>query len=579
MLRTYLRPYRTTVALVVLFQIVQTAATLYLPTLNADIIDNGVVAGDTSYILRRGSVMLGVTLVQISGAAFAVLLGARAAMAMGRDIRAATFDRVQTFSTREVKHFGAPSLITRTTNDVQQVQMLAAVLLTVAAAGPITAVGGVILALGQDVALSGVLLLALPALIIVIGVLVRLIVPAARVMQGRIDEVNRVMREQITGIRVIRAFVRDRHEQRRFRATNTDLMGTALQVGRIQAYFGASFMLISNLSAGAMVWFGGHRIADGSMQPGTLVAFLSYVTLTLTAIVMAMGVVMQAPRARVSAERIDEVLRTETSLTEPARAVTHLSGSNGDGPHGDLVISGATFGYPGADEPVLRGVDLVAHPGQTTAIVGSTGSGKSTLVNLIPRLFDVDDGSVTIDGVDVRAMDRALLTDAVALVPQAGYLFTGTIASNLRYGNPEATDAELWRALEVAQGYEFVAAMPDGLDTRTGQGGTTVSGGQRQRLAIARALLARPCIYVFDDAFSALDNSTDAALRAALADEIDDAAQVVVAQRVSTIREADRIVVLENGCVVGVGTHDDLQEHCPTYAEIVSSQLTLQEAM
>lgn len=573
MLRAHLRPYRATVALVVVFQLVQTIATLYLPALNADIVDRGVVNGDTDYIVDRGGIMLAVTLVQIVCAACATFLGARTAMALGRDVRSATFSQVQTFSTREMNHFGAPSLITRTTNDVQQVQMLVVVLFTVSLAAPITAVGGLVLALRQDVPLSGVLLLSLPVLLAVVGILIRAMTPAARAMQGRIDVINRIMREQITGIRVIRAFVRDLYEQRRFAGANTDLLDVSLRVGRIQAFFGASAMLISNISAIAVVWVGGHRVADGSMEVGSLIAFLSYVTLTLTAVMMAMGVIMQAPRAKVSAGRIQEVLQTETSLTEAPQPVTSLPGP------GVLEVRRATFGYPGAAEPVLHAVDLTARPGQTTAIVGSTGSGKSTLIKLIPRLFDVDDGSVSIDGVDVRALHRRLLTDTVGIVPQAAYLFTGTVASNLRYGNPEATDAELYHALEVAQARDFIDVMPNRLETRIGQGGTTVSGGQRQRLAIARVLVARPRIYVFDDAFSALDNSTDAALRAALADEVGDATQIVVSQRVSTIRNADRIVVLDAGRVVGTGTHDELLERCPTYAEIVSSQLTLQEAI
>jgi ATP-binding cassette subfamily B protein len=570
-LRASLRPHRRSVALVAGFQLVQTVATLYLPALNADIVDNGVVAGDTGYVIDLGTVMVAVTLLQITCASGATYFGARTAMAVGRDIRRALFERVRGLSIRDVDDFGTPSLINRTTNDVTQVQTLVVTMLTLAAAAPITAVGGVVLALGQDVALSGVLLLAVPVLIAVVGILIRALTPASWAMQGHLDSINRIMREHIAGVRVIRAFVRDRHEQRRFADANGELMDVSLRFGRITAFFGASANLVANLSAVAVVWVGGHRIVDGDMQVGALIAFLSYVTLTLSAVMMSMSVVVQAPRAKVSAQRIDEVLHTESSLPDPAVPVTELPRP------GTLEIRGATFGYPGAAEPVLHGVDLVARPGEITAIVGSTGSGKSTLVNLIPRLFDVDRGTVTIDGVDVRDLDRRVLTRNVGLVPQRAYLFTGTVADNLRYGNPDAGDAELWRALEIAQAAGFVQAMRDGLDTPIAQGGGTVSGGQRQRLAIARALVARPRIYVFDDAFAALDNATDAALRAALATAIGDAAQVVVAQRVTSIRHADRIVVLDAGRVTGAGTHDELVETDATYAEIVRSQLTLQE--
>lgn len=565
-----LAPYRQTLTALMGLQLVQAAATLYLPTLNAHIINRGVITGDTAYVVTRGAVMLGGTLVQIAAAGAATYLGTRTAMAIGRDLRSATYERVGRFSIRDIDRFGTPSLITRTTNDVMQVQMLVVMMLTMAAAAPITAVGGVALALGQDVPLSAVLLAAVPILLVIISLIIRGLIPASRVMQDRIEGVNLIMREQITGIRVIRAFVRDRGEQQRFGDANSELMDVSLRFGRITAFFGASAMLVSNLSAVAVVWFGGHRLADGDMEVGALVAFLSYVTLTLTAVMMAMGVVVQAPRARVSAERIREVLDTTSSLADPVHPATALPG------RGELEIRGASFRYPGADEPVLHDIDLVARPGETTAIIGSTGSGKTTLINLIP-LFDVDTGTVKIDGVDVRDIDRKLLTRTVGLIPQRAFLFTGTIADNLRWGDPDADDHELWRALEIAQANDFVAAMPDGLETQVGQSGSTVSGGQRQRLAIARALVARPRIYVFDDAFSALDNSTDAALRAALATEIGDAAQVVVAQRVSTIRDAERIVVLDAGRVTGVGTHHDLVDTNATYAEIVSSQLTLEE--
>jgi ATP-binding cassette subfamily B protein len=572
LLRAHLRPYRRAIVLVVLFQFLQTLATLYLPTLNADIIDNGVVKGDTDYIMRVGGGMLGITLLQVAAQIIAVYFGARTAMAVGRDVRSAIFTRVQDFSAREVGQFGAPSLITRTTNDVQQVQMLVLLTFTLLVSAPIMCVGGVVLALHQDVPLSSLILVIVPVLLIVVTLIIRKMRPLFRSMQVRIDKVNRIMREQIAGIRVIRAFVRDEHEQVRYGGANDELTDVSLRTGKLMALMFPSVMLIVNLSSVAVLWFGGHRIDTGSMQVGALTAFLSYLMQILMSIMMATFMFIMIPRAEVSSERIQEVLGTESSVRPPAHPVTRLDR------HGRLDLENVDFHYPGAEAPVLCGVHLTARPGEVTAVIGSTGSGKTTLLNLIPRLFDATGGRVLVDGVDVRDIDPALLSRTVGLVPQRPYLFTGTVASNLRYGNPDATDEELWRALEVAQAREFVEQMDGGLNAPIAQGGTNVSGGQRQRLAIARVLVHRPEVYLFDDSFSALDYATDAALRAALSRQIADATVVIVAQRVSTIRDADRIVVLDDGLVVGTGTHTDLMDTNPTYREIVLSQLTEQEA-
>ncbi|MEV1173004.1 ABC transporter ATP-binding protein [Nonomuraea sp. NPDC049784] len=572
LLRVQLRPYGKEITLVVLFQFVQTLATLYLPTLNADIIDDGVVKGDTGYIMRIGLVMLGVTLIQIICSIVAVYYGARTSMALGRDLRAAIFHRVQDFSAQEVNRFGSPSLITRTTNDVQQVQLLVLMTFTMMVAAPIMCVGGIVLALRQDAALSSLLLVVLPVMIVIVGLIVVRMRPLFRTMQERIDRINQVLREQITGIRVIRAFVRDRHERERFGVSNDQLTDVSLRVGRLMALMFPSVMLVVNLSSVAVVWFGGHRIADGTMQVGALTAVIAYLMQILMSVMMAMFMFMMIPRAEVCAERIEEVLGTEPTVHPPAKPVTP------ERRIGELELRSVDFRYPGAEEPVLSGVGFTARPGRTTAIIGSTGSGKTTLLNLIPRLFDATAGEVLVDGVDVRDLDPAVLSRAVGLVPQSPYLFSGTVASNLRYGRPDATDEELWRALEVAQAREFVEAMPGGLDEPISQGGTNVSGGQRQRLAIARTLVHRPEIYLFDDSFSALDYATDARLRAALDEEITDATIVIVAQRVNTIRDADRILVLEDGRVVGSGDHAELMTSCPTYREIVLSQLTEQEA-
>ena len=571
-LRNFLRPYKRPLALLIALQLVQTLAVLYLPTLNADIIDNGVIKGDTGYIIRLGLVMLAVSLVQITCAIGATYLGARTSMSVGRDLRAAVFHRVQDFSAREVGKFGAPSLITRTTNDVQQVQMLALLTFTLMVSAPIMCVGGIILALNQDVKLSALLLVIVPVLGIAVTLIISRMRPLFRSMQERIDGLNRILREQITGVRVVRAFVKDGWEQDRFETSSGELRDVAMSAGRLMSMMFPTVMLVMNLSSVAVLWFGGHRIASGGMQIGALTAFLSYLMQILMSVMMATFMFMMVPRAEVSAERIQEVLGTESSVAPPEVPIPIIEG------RGRLELRDVEFHYPGAEEPVLRGIDLDAHPGETTAVIGGTGSGKSTLLNLIPRLFDATGGSVRVDGEDVRVLDPTALSEAVGYIPQKPYLFSGTVASNLRYGNPDATDEELWHALEVAQARDFVEAMPEGLDAPISQGGTNVSGGQRQRLAIARALVRRPDIYLFDDSFSALDYATDAALRAALSRETADATVVIVAQRVSTIRNADRILVLDGGRVVGRGTHRELMEDNTTYREIVLSQLTEQEA-
>ncbi|WP_069759121.1 ABC transporter ATP-binding protein [Streptomyces sp. LUP47B] len=572
LLRTYLRPYEKPIAILVLLQFLQTCATLYLPTLNAGIIDNGVVNGDTGYILSFGALMIGISLVQVVCNIGAVFYGARTASALGRDLRAAVFDRVQSFSAREVGQFGAPTLITRTTNDVQQVQMLALMTFTLLVSAPIMCVGGIVLALGLDVPLSGVLVAVVPTLGICVTLIVRRLRPLFRSMQVRLDTVNRVLREQITGNRVIRAFVRDTYEEDRFRKANGDLTEISLKTGNLLALMFPVVMTTVNLSSIAVVWFGAHRIDSGGMQIGDLTAFLAYLMQIVMSVMMATFMFMMVPRAEVCAERVQEVLDTSSSVVPPLAPVRELRR------HGHLEIRGAGFRYPGAEEPVLKGIDLVARPGEVTAVIGSTGSGKSTLLGLVPRLFDVTDGEVLVDGVAVAEVDPVLLAKTVGLVPQKPYLFAGTVATNLRYGNPDATDEELWHALEVAQAKDFVSGLENGLDSPIAQGGTNVSGGQRQRLAIARTLVQRPEIYLFDDSFSALDYATDAALRAALAEETSEATVVIVAQRVATIRDADRIVVLDEGRVVGTGTHSELMTDNETYREIVLSQLTEAEA-
>lgn len=572
LLRKHLAPYRRAIALLVLLQLLQTCATLYLPTLNADIIDNGVVKGDTGYIMEFGGLMIAVSVAQVFGQIGAVYYGARTASALGRDVRAAIFDRVQSFSAREVGHFGAPSLITRTTNDVQQVQMLVLMSFTLMVSAPIMCVGGIVMALGQDVPLSAVLLAVVPVLGVCVSLIVKRMRPLFRTMQARLDTVNRVLREQITGNRVIRAFVRDEYEKGRFKKANTDLTEMQLATGRLMALMFPVVMTVVNVSSVAVVWFGAHRIDSGGMQIGALTAFLAYLMQIVMAVMMATFMFMMVPRAEVCAERIEEVLGTSSSVVPPKDPVRTLRR------HGHLEVRGAEFRYPGAEEPVLREVSLTARPGETTAVIGSTGSGKSTLLGLVPRLVDATAGEVLVDGENVRGLDPVLLAKTVSLVPQKPYLFSGTVATNLRYGNPDATDEELWYALEVAQAKEFVTELEGGLNAPVAQGGTNVSGGQRQRLAIARTLVQRPEIYLFDDSFSALDYATDAALRAALSRETAEATVVIVAQRVATIRDADRIIVMDEGRVVGEGRHHELMAENETYREIVLSQLTEAEA-
>jgi ATP-binding cassette, subfamily B, multidrug efflux pump len=567
LLKRYLQPYKGPLVAVVVLQFLGTLAALYLPTLNADIIDNGVAKGDTTYIIQVGAVMLAITFVQVICTIAAVFFGARTAMGFGRDTRAAIFHRVGSFSAREVTKFGAPSLITRTTNDVQQVQMLVLLTCTLMVAAPIMAVGGIVMALKQDVGLAWLIVVSVGALVTAISLIVTRMVPQFRRMQTRLDTVNRVLREQITGIRVVRAFVREDVERERFGKANDDLTETALSVGRLMALMFPTVMLVLNVSSVAVLWFGGHRIDAGEMQIGSLTAFLSYLMQILMSIMMATFMLVLIPRAAVCAERITEVLETDSSVVTTSSPVTELA------QHSVVELDGVAFQYPGAEDPVLSGISFTARSGQTTAIIGSTGSGKTTLLSLVPRLFDATEGHVRVDGIDVRDLDPDLLHSLIGLVPQKAYLFTGTIATNLRYGKPDATDDELWEALRIAQADEFVREIAEGLDAPVAQGGTNFSGGQRQRLAIARAVVRRPEIYLFDDSFSALDLATDARLRQALRPVTRESTVIVVAQRVSTVVDADQIVVLDDGRIVGTGTHDDLVATCPTYAEIVESQL------
>ncbi len=572
LLRTYLRPYQRQLFVVCVLLLIQAIANLYLPTLNADIINNGVVKGDTDYILRIGAVMLAVTFLLAVAAIVAVYFSARIAMAFGRDVRSDIFRAVQTFSQAEVNHFGTPSLITRNTNDVQQVQTVVLMALTVMISAPITAIGGIILAVRQDVPLSAILIVILPIMAIFIGSLLRQAVPLFQSLQVKIDRINQVMRETLAGVRVIRAFVRTRHEEARFDVASQDVMTTSLRVNRLFAIMLPGLMIILNLSTVAILWFGAARVDSGEMPIGNLTAFLQYVMLILFSVLQAVIMFIFVPRGAVSAGRIQEVLQAEPSVSRPAVATAVSK------PAGRVEFRDVEFRYPGAEDPVLRGITFSAGPGETTAIIGSTGSGKSTLISLIPRLYDVTGGSILVDGLDIRSMDPEDLWAAIGTVPQKAFLFNGTVASNLRFGDADATDEQLWHALEVAQAKTFVEEMEGGLEAPIAQGGSNVSGGQRQRLAIARAIVKRPPIYLFDDSFSALDFKTDALLRAALQRETRTATVLIVAQRVGTVMNADRIIVLDNGTIDSIGTHAELMKTSETYREIVYSQLSEEEA-
>ncbi len=567
LLGSHLRPYKRELGLLVLLQCVQAGAALTLPGINADIVDQGILPGDTGYIRAHGALMLGFSLVQVTFAVAAVWVGSKVAMSFGRDVRASLFHQVTDFSAREVGAFGAPSLITRITNDVQQVQILVVMVCTMAIAAPITIAVGVVMALQQDVGLSVVLLVAMPVAAVVLGLLVSQMVPTFRRMQDDIDGINRVLREQITGIRVVRAFVREPEERARFTDANDDLTATALRAGRLMASMFPVVNLLINGSSVAVLWVGAERVGSGDLQVGSLIAYLSYLVQILMSVVMATFTISMVPRAAVSSARIQEVLDTDSSVVPPAVPVLDVPRT------GSLEMRDVGFHYPGAEQPVLQDITFRTGPGQTTAVVGSTGAGKTTLVSLIPRLFDATSGQVLVDGVDVRDMDPDRLWGCIGYVPQRAYLFSGTVASNLRFGKPDASEVDMWEALEVAQAAGFVRAMPGGLDARIEQGGTNLSGGQRQRLSIARALVRKPSIYVFDDSFSALDLATDARLRAALEPHTREAAVVIVAQRVSTIATADDILVLDDGVLVGRGSHEALLESCATYAEIVQSQI------
>jgi len=567
LLRTYLKPYAREVVIVGALVLVQSIANLYLPNLNADIINNGVAKGDVGYIWRTGAVMLGITLVLGVLAVAGVYWASLASMGVGRDLRGAVFGRVQSFSAREIHRFGTPSLITRNTNDVQQIQLFLQIALTMMVSAPIMAVGGVIMALREDVRLSALLIIVIPILAAIVAFMFVNAVPLFRSMQVKIDRINQVLREQIMGVRVIRAFIRADFESRRFEEANYDLTSTALRVNRIFVLAFPAVMAVMNLTTVAILWFGGHLVDSGGMPIGNLTAFLMYIMQILMSLMMAIAMVILVPRAEASAARLQEVVATTPSIEDPEMAVRPPTLT------GAIDFESVTFGYPGGEKPVLRDLTFELRPGQTTAVIGGTGSGKTTLLNLIPRFFDVSEGNLSIDGVDVRDQSLEQVWSRIGLVPQRAYLFGGTVASNLRFGKEDATDEDLWHALEVAQSRDFVEAMPGGLAAPIDQGGTNVSGGERQRLAIARALVKRPSIYLLDDCFSALDAGTDARLRAALRSDTRNATVLIVAQRVSTIMHADRIIVLDEGRIVGIGKHDELMASCEPYREIVDSQL------
>ena len=569
-LAKYLAPYRWWITAVVLLQFVASMASLYLPNLNARIIDTGVSKGDIDAIWHYGGIMLGVGFLQILAQAIAVYCGARVAMSFGRDLRHDIFSRVLDFSSQELNRFGAPSLITRNTNDVQQVQMLVMLSATILIGAPMMMIGGIFMAVREDVGMSWLIVVAMAVLGVVVGILASRLSGLFRVNQTRLDALNGVLREQITGIRVIRAFDRDKAERKRFTAVNADIRDISLKIGTLFVTMMPAVMLITNASSVGVIWFGGHRVAEQHIMVGQLTAFLTYLMQILMSVMMATMMMLILPRAQVCAERIGEVLETESSVKNAADAIESPRGP------AELTFDSVEFTYPGAEAAVLHDLSFTMKPGLTTAVIGSTGSGKSTLVNLIPRLFDITGGQLLLDGHPVDKLTLDSLWDRIGLVPQAPYLFSGTVASNLRYGNPKATDEELWEALRWAQAEDFVTEL-GGLETPISQGGTNVSGGQRQRLSIARALVAKPDIYIFDDAFSALDVATDARLRAVLEKETSAATTLIVAQRVSSIKHADQIVVLDSGSIVGIGTHDELLVTCPTYAEIVDSQLAVEE--